>query len=98
MRMRGNGEAALMMDLLNHTLRILVWIDCLLQVEAQDMVIFEQITDLQARNDKKVIRFFRPTRNLIYSVEITFQILDGLSLIVEFKTSWRLRIEQMVCD
>ncbi len=98
MRMGGNSKSTLAMDLVNYALRILVGIDCFLQINAEDVVIFKQITDLQARNHQEMVGLLGPARNLFNLLEIAFQILDRLSFIVEFETSWGLGVKQMVCD
>jgi hypothetical protein len=49
------------MYLINHTRCVLVRIEGFLQIDTQDVVIFEKVTDLKTRDDQEVVGLFSPT-------------------------------------
>ncbi len=88
MRMRDNGEPSLMVNFLNDPLGVLIRIDGLLQIDAKDVVIFKKVANLQTGYNQKVIMFFSPAGNLIDLMEISVEVLDRYSFVINLQTPW----------
>jgi hypothetical protein len=96
MGMRGNCQTSLAMYLIDHTRCILVRIDSLLQIDTQDVIIFEKVTDLKAGDYEKVVGLFSPKRNLFDLMKIGLHVLYRLPLLTESEAYGRLSIKEMV--
>jgi len=98
MGVRGYCKTSLAMNVVDHTRCILIWIDGPLQIDTQDVIIFEKVTDLKTRDYEKVVGLFSQKRDLFDLVKIGLYILYRFALLTQSEAYGRLRIEEMVGD
>ncbi len=77
---------------------VLVGIDGFLQIDTQDVIIFEKVADLKTRDYEKVVGLFSPKGNLFDLVKIGLYVLYGFALLTQSEAYGRLRVEEMVGD